>query len=395
MRKMLSQKVADSAKRKSKPYQIHDTAIPGLVLRIQPTGTKIWKLIQNRKPRTLGRSPAMTYAMAAEKAMAILRGEDPDREETPEETHQALTFEKYLEQYYTPYLEQNHSRPRETLSYLRAFGLGDKPLEEIRLADVETWRIQRQKLDRKPSTINRQCATLKAALERAVLWDLLEANPLARLKPLKVDRRPVVRYLTDEEHARLMTALEARDRKLREKRQRGNAWRQERGYKLLPELGEYADNLTPMILLALNTGLRRGELWGLRWGDVDLKHKMLTVHGSGTKSKQTRHIPLNATAITVLKTHRGEATPIPTLPVFGRHEFKTAFAEVLKAAGIEDFRFHDLRHTFASRLVMAGVPLNTVRELMGHASLDMTLVYAHLAPDNLRSAVEALEAPHA
>ena len=114
------------------------------------------------------------------------------------------------------------------------------------------------------------------------------------------------------------------------------------------------------------------------------------MHGAGAKSKQTRHIPLNDTALTALKTHLNGVTPLPSLPVFGRHEFRKSFSSVLEAAGIKNFRFHDTRHTFASRLVIACVPLNTVRELMGHESLEMTLVYAHLAPDNLRDAVKLL-----
>lgn len=85
-----------------------------------------------------------------------------------------------------------------------------------------------------------------------------------------------------------------------------------------------------MIVVSINTGLRRGELWNLSWGDVDLRRKMLTVHGKGAMSGQTRHIPLNAAAVRVLKTYKGEASPLPSLPVFGRREFKTAFFGVLK-----------------------------------------------------------------
>ena len=79
-----------------------------------------------------------------------------------------------------------------------------------------------------------------------------------------------------------------------------------------------------------------------------------------------------------------------TVPVFGRHSFKKAFAGVLEAARVDNFRFHDTRHHFASRLVMAGVPLNTVRELLGHSDIKMTQRYSHLAPDNLREAVDLL-----
>jgi len=81
---------------------------------------------------------------------------------------------------------------------------------------------------------------------------------------------------------------------------------------------------------------------------------------------------------------------MPKLPVFGNADFRKAFIAVLKKAKVQNFRFHDLRHTFASKLVTAGVPLNTVRELLGHGSIEMTLIYAHLAPESLRDAVELI-----
>jgi len=386
MRKLLSQKIALAAKIKDKPYQIHDTAIPGLVLRVQPTGAKIWKLIQNRKPETLGRLPTVTFGMAADKAGRILRGE----EETEEAPPAPMTLDDFIEKHYGPYVRANHAQPDETLARLRRLNFGDKQLDEFKLADVETWRIKRQEQGRSPSTINRDTVTLRSAMQKAVDWELITTHPLARLKPLKTDKRKVVRYLSPDEEKRLTATLAARDERKRKGRESANAWRRERGHDPLPAIGIYCDNLTPLVILAVNTGCRRGELWNLIWGDVDLRRKMLTVHGKGAKSGQTRHIPLNAAAVDTLKNHRGDVMPLPSIPVFGRAEFRKAWAGVLKAAKIEKFRFHDLRHSFASKLVGASVPLNTVRELMGHASLDMTLIYAHLAPDNLRAAVDLI-----
>lgn len=110
-----------------------------------------------------------------------------------------------------------------------------------------------------------------------------------------------MRFLTAEEEAALREALEKREDKLREARQRFNAWRAARGKKLLPEReGDYLDHLRPLVMLALNTGLRRGELLGLTWGAVNFSGKLLTVTAATAKSGHTRRIPLNREALEVL-----------------------------------------------------------------------------------------------
>ena len=150
-----------------------------------------------------------------------------------------------------------------------------------------------------------------------------------------------------------------------------------------------------MVLVSMNTGLRRGELLGLTWENVDLGRRTVTVEGYGAKSGQTRHVPLNAEALAELR--RWKETQEPEGAVFkgregaGLTHTKRSWAAVLDAAKIENFRWHDLRHHFASRLVMAGIDLNTVRELLGHGDITMTLRYAHLAPEHKHAAVAALE----
>ncbi|KAA9130322.1 tyrosine-type recombinase/integrase [Marinihelvus fidelis] len=384
MKKLLSQGLAERSKPDDKPYQIHDTAIPGLVLRVQPTGTKVWKLIQKRKPQTLGRMPVMTFAMAKAQAERILRGEADQPSRVP------MTFDSFLEKHYEPFVRANHANPDDTLNRLYRFRFGEKLLEEIKLADIETWRTKRQQDGRAATTINRDTGALGAAFSKAVEWDLLGVHPMAKFKALRVDKLRKPRSLGPNEEAALYAALSARDEYKRTSRQSANKWRKERNYQAMPDLGAYCDRLTPMVMLAINTGLRRGELWNLKWGDVDFREKMLTVHGLGAKSGQTRHVPLNAVAFETINIHRGEANPGANELVFGKHEFIKTWNRVLRKAGIQNFRFHDLRHTFASKLVSAGVPLNTVRELMGHSNLEMTLIYAHLAPENLRDAVDKI-----
>ena len=167
-------------------------------------------------------------------------------------------------------------------------------------------------------------------------------------------------------------------------------------YRRWPALGTYTDHLTPMVTLALHTGLRRGELFGLQWRDVDLAASRLTVRGDEAKSGQTRHVPLNTIAATALATwrdHEAEDGGRDRLRWRGGRAARghqEGWAALLTKASIRDFRFHDCRHHFASKLVMAGVDLNTVRELLGHSDFKMTLRYAHLAPEHKAAAVARL-----
>jgi integrase len=139
----------------------------------------------------------------------------------------------------------------------------------------------------------------------------------------------------------------------------------------------------------MNTGLRRGEVLKLRWGSVDFNRRLLTVEGRNAKSRQTRHVPLNEEALSVLRRWREQSGA--GMRVFDVVTgFQTAWEKILQRAGMSNFRWHDLRHHFASRLVQHGVPLNTVRDLLGHSTVGMSLRYAHLAPDQRREAVAKL-----
>jgi integrase len=234
---------------------------------------------------------------------------------------------------------------------------------------------------------------LKAMLAKAVEWDLLEAHPLTKIKPLKVDKHSRTRYLKPAEETALREALDTRDRKLKQERASANAWRRQRGYTVRPEFAGFADHMKPMVLVSINTGIRRGELFQLRWADVDLKQRVLTVRGTTAKAAITRHVPLNQEAVDVLTTWKGrDANPLVFPGRDGEpfNNVKKAWAGVLNAAKVKAFRWHDLRHSFASKLVMAGVDLNTVRELLGHSDLKMTLRYAHLAPEHKADAVAKL-----
>ena len=150
-----------------------------------------------------------------------------------------------------------------------------------------------------------------------------------------------------------------------------------------------------MVTFALHTGMRRGEILGLRWQDVDLRNSVATIPAARAKGRRHRYVPLNTDAMDILATL---PSPIErSALIFGNsagklnENFRREWQAAIELSGLEDFRFHDLRHTFASRLVMAGVDLAVLRELLGHRDFEMTLCYAHLAPSHLRAAVAVLQ----
>jgi len=152
--------------------------------------------------------------------------------------------------------------------------------------------------------------------------------------------------------------------------------------------------LKSVVLVALNTGLRRGEILNLKWQDVNFTERFIAVRE--TKSKKNRYVPMNQETFDLLRAlfrHTSGDYVFPGVKP-GQHLSESYvthwFGETVKEAGIEDFHFHDLRHTFASWLVMSGIDLTTVQQLLGHQTYQMTLKYAHLSPEHRKSAVDIL-----
>ena len=375
---------------------VYDSKLTGFVLRVRKSGRHAYRVNYARgKWATIGRVTDLTPAQAREEAQKVLgdaaKGVDIA---AARKQARASTLRDYLKNIYGPWVTTNRKSGAATLSRLSSCfdsDLGAKQLHAITPWLVEKWRSKRVKAGRAPATINRDITTLKAALNKAVEWHLIEVNPIARVKPARLDRKGVVRYLSGPEEKRLREALAARDSRARAERESANAWRAKRGYPTRPMFERYSDHLTPLVLLAMNTGLRRGELFSLRWADVDLRGRTLAVRGADAKSGQTRHVPLNNEASDVLsQLSRESALVLPGQGGAKLTTVKKSWGALMEAAQIDAFRFHDLRHTFASKLVMAGVDLNTVRELLGHGDLTMTLRYAHLAPEHKADAVARL-----
>lgn len=394
----------------SRPYELVDERLTGFLARVQPTGSITYYFSYRaqdgaRRRYRIGSHPGTT-AIAARKAAEnlaaqVVQGKDPHLEKkqlriTRQRTKHE-TLEGFIDQKYAGWANSHQKRSSETIALLkRNFGhLYGRRLSEISSWDIQKWRSERAKAGYKPSAINRSVTTLKALLNKAVEWEVINTNPLQSIKPLKLDKSGRIRYLSDVEEARLRDALEKRESELRQGRESGNRWRRIREYDELPVIeGEFADYLQPLVLLTLNTGLRRGEIFSLTWANIDFGNKSLTVVGAGAKSGHTRHVPLNKEAIFLLskwrKQSKGELVFTNPHTDAKFDNIYTSWTNLLRAAEIQDFRFHDLRHTFASNLVMAGVDLYTVKELMGHSTVQMTESYAHLAPEHKANAVERL-----
>jgi integrase len=216
-----------------------------------------------------------------------------------------------------------------------------------------------------PATVVRYIASLSSVFEAAIKdWNWIEKNPV------KLIRKPSVsnarqRYLTEDEcESLLASCLESRN-----------------------------PYLYSVVVLALGTGMRRGELLGLRWNDVNLKEKVITL--TKTKNGSIRCIPLVDMTFSILKTIHDSETIIdkdhhifPSLNLERYLDIRTAWLFALKRAGIKDFKFHDLRHSCASFLIAAETPLREVMEILGHKDMRSTLRYTHLTHKKLADSLQ-------
>jgi integrase len=400
----------------AKPYQLHDTDIHGFLIRVQPSGVMTY-YYEYRLPNGLRNririekhgkvTPEQARDRVKEIAADLVRGVDP---KAAKRLAQVPTLRRYIENTYRPWAEAHHKsghisakRIMSRFAHLLHRSLDDPKLPWL----LEKWKTDRLKEEISKLTINRDLTVLKGAFSYAVRQreqTSLSQNPLSSVKLFKVsdEESERIRYLNQrdtEEETRLLGVINAREERIRAGRAKGNQWRTERGYKLYPSLEEmiFVNCLKPMVEISLNTGIRRGELFRLRWSDIrwDASSPVLTVRGSITKNGKSRAIPLNQHAVAVLRGWANGRTDQEGLIFPGKdgkpfNTLKTAWNKIIEDAKLVDFRWHDLRHTFASRLVMKGVDLNTVRDLLGHKDIKMTLRYAHLSPAVKAEAVARL-----
>jgi integrase len=334
-------------------------------------------------------------ALLIQRKQAIKEGKQPEIKRIANHTFKELS-ERYLE------WVKGRQKSADTKGYIikqMVQRFGSLPLRRFNTVLTEQFQTDLIKRGLKNSSCNKIMNVLKHMFAKAIEWEMVESETLKRVRKVKLlrDDGKRLRYLSKEECRALLDACDA--------------------------------HLKPIVIAALNTGMRRGEILSLKWENVDLKHGFILL--SDTKNGERREIPINQTLRTTLQ-NLTRRLDIPYLFYDSANgqpykEVKHSFHSALKKAtvekctrceyqraitkaepnqniacpscssettvhkGIQDFHFHDLRHTFASHLVMSGVDITTVKDLLGHKTLNMTLRYAHLAPSHRIKAVDLLD----
>lgn len=270
-----------------------------------------------------------------------------------------VTFDE-IAQDFLNYSRNNKSSYQRDLSIIKNlkpfFG---KRLPEITPILIEEYKGRRLKEGKAPATVNKEIGTIRAMFNWAIRNGKATENPIKRVRMLK-EENTRTRYLSRDEMRRLLDACPV--------------------------------NLERVVMCALLTGMRRGEILNLKWDDVNLHQGVVLL--KHTKTGRMREIPISGALEKVLLECHQNTDGVYVFCEQGKSykgkRIDYVFPNILRTANIQDFTFHDLRHTAASYMVMAGLDLATVRDILGHKKIDMTLRYAHLAPVHKREAMEIL-----
>lgn len=317
---------------------------------------EIWYIdlyVDGRRIRkAVGSKKDAENALVATKA-DILRGEFKFKSKIRKK------FEDFSKEYleYAKVNKKSWTRDEIILEHLKGHFKG-KILSKISAKDIEEYKQKRlEKV--KPPTVNRELAILKNMFFLAMKWKYADENPVKQVKFFQ-ERQLAIRTLKKDEAKRLIEAA--------------------------------GDHLKPIIKTALGTGMRRGELLKLKWNDIDFDNHFIYL--KETKTGVIRKVPMSQMVERTLRDIKRKCEFVFQSPRTKKRQkhIRTAWYNACERAGIQDLRFHDLRHTAATWMVAAGIDLVTVKDILGHANIKTTMRYAHPTPENKRKAVDALAA---
>ena len=376
----LTQSVCSKLEAGEKRYDVRDSQVRGLFLRVEKSGRKTWYVsyrtpAPERRLRNKKLGPwEITLAQAREAArdfLAVLYLEKVDPAEVRGASAAGSPTLREVMDKYGPWVTSHRKSGATTLRLLGLFHeFLDVPAAALSTKVVERWQNENAGRIR-GATVNRRVAALSSMLHWAAREGLIEEVPFKVSKVPQTDSRIIIRYLSPDERLRLTAALEER------------------------EAAGGRDYLKTAVVLSLNTGIRKGTLMSLVWEDVNFASHCILLRAAIMKGGKSAIMPLNAQALAALEEWRrftGRDTGY-IFPGDGSRlrDTKRPFERLMRAAKIENFTWHCLRHDFASQLAMKGVPLHVIQRLMCHASIEMTQRYAHLSPNSLEEAVKLLE----
>ena len=281
----------------------------------------------------------------------------------------SISFQDFAKKFLEWYEVQNSMKSYE--DYRNLFRSTLIPyFSNLNLTDINTEMIEIYKAERikkiSPSSVNKELIALRHLFNKAILWGYLALNPAKDVKKLRV-RQKTVRFLSVEEIHMLLAVNPS--------------------------------HLRPVFMTAIHTGLRKSELFRLEWDDIDFNRGNILVRNKEeghTKNYKIREVPMTVelkNELKQMKDKNGKESGFVFLRIDGLPhggDIRRTLVRCIKKTGMRPFTLHDLRHTFASHLVMDGVDLASVKELMGHSEIKTTMIYAHLAPDHLSNAIEKL-----
>jgi integrase len=326
---------------------------------------KVWWVFFSYRGRQYRQSTGATNKKLAESVHAKIKTQIVEGKFLEKSKEQDKTFEQLVDRYSEEVVPMKSlNTQRDDKSYAKILKLEFKGLflDEI-TPDLISKKKHQWKSNIGGRTINRRLSFISAAFTQAIkVWGWCRFNPVSCIKREKEKKR--VKYFPDDEFEKIFEA--------------------------------FVDWVKPIVLVAKNTGLRRNNVVNLRWSQVDLRERFIVLDAEEMKNQQSLGVPLNEVAFNVLK---GLAKSKKSLFVFCKANgnpytawgVTRAFKKACIVAEYPDYRFHDLRHDFCSKLVQRGVDLYKVKELAGHKDISSTLRYAHLRRKDLTDSIRVLD----
>jgi integrase len=345
-----------------------DSGVEGVFERVEGSG--IWWIryrdhLSRRHLEKVGRRSDAITLIGKRRADAHLR------KKLPEAFRGGITFGELVKDALRYSRESNGERSTAELSLkfdrmLPVFGA--RAASSMTVQDLSNWLLeQSEEHEWSGATRNRYASAFSLVFRIGIENEKIEVNPASKLKRRK-ESSGRTRFLTIAEERKVRDVITRR-----------------------------CPRNLPAFVISLHTGLRAGEQWRLLWRDIDFDRRILTARATKNGDPE-RHVPLNDVALAALKEI---AAALPNRRAGGHHVFLNSdgnpmrthrdwFDPIIEESGLDSYSWHIHRHSFASRLVMAGVNLKAVQTLMGHKTVAMTMRYAHLAPDHLTTAVASL-----